>query len=401
MEIDLELPSNEQKKLDTISDTTGDIMDGEDRVDVDNGDGNSPRIGEYVEECGPSASERVAGSGNQVDLSVVGANVHKGVMCEPQNGLEFESKEAAYSFYREYARSVGFGITIKASRRSKKSGKFIDVKIACSRFGSKRESSTTTNARSSFPKTGCNAGMHMKRRPDEKLGEEGSLSQEAYDIALQALGEALKHCVDMNNSVRGVLEANTSSARGFLGNEKENRGNSMAKASKRKKMHKKKKVRPEPERISIGLQDSCQQMDQMNSRAHTVNNCYLPRRDMQQMDSGSRAPTLDGHYHSQNNMQVVGQVNSISPICDASYYGNQQCMQGQGQLHSISARVSHYGTQQSMHGLLQGQLGFRASAMHGCFDIQDSLQDMDENSAASTQFHGISSKRLQDKNISR
>ena len=46
----------------------------------------------------------------------------------------------------------------------------------------------------------------------------------------------------MNNSVRGVLEANTSSARGFLGNEKENRGNSMAKASKRKKMHKKKKV---------------------------------------------------------------------------------------------------------------------------------------------------------------
>lgn len=859
MEIDLELPSNEQEKLDTISDTTGDIMDGEDRIDVDNGDGNSPRIGEYVEECGPSASERVTGSGNQVDLSVVGANVHKGVMCEPQNGLEFESKEAAYSFYREYAHSVGFGITIKASRRSKKSGKFIDVKIACSRFGSKRESSTTTNARSSFPKTGCNAGMHMKRRPDEKwviysfvkehnheicpddfyqairgrnkqsgivpcqkkglqlmldgedvqmmlnhfigmqdenpnffyavdldhekrlksvfwvdakgrhdyrnfsdvvffdtfyirnkykipfvpitgvnhhfqlillgcaligdeststfvwlmrtwfkamggptprviitdqdkflteaavdvfpstchcfclwhvlskipeklgcvidcnekfmakfnkciyrswtdeqfenrwlkivdkfelgenewvhslykdrekwvptylqntflagmstsersgsvtsffdkymnreatfkeffeqykaylqdryemeaeadsetrnkkhglmslstfekqmstiytdtifkkfqvevlgvvschmrkeredgstlifrvddfeerqnfyvawneaelnicclchsfeyrgflckhailvlqmsgfseipsryilkrwtndakmigavseissgfhfrmqrfndlckrairLGEEGSLSQEAYDIALQALGEALKHCVDMNNSVRGVLEANTSSARGFLGNEKENRGNSMAKASKRKKMHKKKKVRPEPERISIGLQDSCQQMDQMNSRAHTVNNCYLPRRDMQQMDSGSRAPTLDGHYHSQNNMQVVGKVNSISPICDASYYGNQQCMQGQGQLHSISARVSHYGTQQSMHGL--GQLGFRASAMHGCFDIQDSLQDMDENSAASTQFHGISSKRLQDKNISR
>jgi hypothetical protein len=80
----------------------------------------------------------------RVDVNAVGLNgVNKGAICEPHNGLEFESKEAAYSFYKEYARSVGFGITIKASRRSKKSGKFIDIKIACSRFGSKRVSSST------------------------------------------------------------------------------------------------------------------------------------------------------------------------------------------------------------------------------------------------------------------
>ncbi|CAH2059806.1 unnamed protein product, partial [Thlaspi arvense] len=86
---------------------------------------------------------------------------------ELRNGMEFESKEAAYYFYREYARAVGFGITIKASRRSKRSGKFIDVKIACSRFGTKREASASVNPRS-CPKTGCKAGLHMKRKEDEK-----------------------------------------------------------------------------------------------------------------------------------------------------------------------------------------------------------------------------------------
>lgn len=169
MEIDLELPSHEQEKLENGSSRNEDFIDGMDRIYVLDGDTNSPRSSELVEEgCMPSASKGVSGGGDQVDMNVVGANVvHKGLICEPQNGLEFETKEAAYSFYREYARSVGFGITIKASRRSKRSGKFIDVKIACSRFGSKRESSTTVNPRSCL-KTGCNAGLHMKRRQDEK-----------------------------------------------------------------------------------------------------------------------------------------------------------------------------------------------------------------------------------------
>lgn len=102
----------------------------------------------------------------QVDLNSKLVNaIVKSPSKEPQNGLEFESKEAAYSFYREYARSVGFGITIKASRRSKKSGKFIDIKIACSRFGIKRESGTTVNPRLCI-KTDCKAGMHMKKKLD-------------------------------------------------------------------------------------------------------------------------------------------------------------------------------------------------------------------------------------------
>lgn len=114
------------------------------------------RSGNVDEFCEASTSGNVARSLDQ--FAAVG---------EPRNGMEFESKEAAYYFYREYARSVGFGITIKASRRSKRSGKFIDVKIACSRFGTKREKSVVINPRS-CPKTGCKAGLHMKRKEDEK-----------------------------------------------------------------------------------------------------------------------------------------------------------------------------------------------------------------------------------------
>ncbi|KAH0925573.1 hypothetical protein HID58_017829 [Brassica napus] len=103
-------------------------------------------------------------SGNAISSTLE----HFATLGEPQNGMEFESKEAAYYFYREYARSVGFGITIKASRRSKRSGKFIDVKIACSRFGTKRESTAAIINPRSCPKTGCKAGLHMKRKEDEK-----------------------------------------------------------------------------------------------------------------------------------------------------------------------------------------------------------------------------------------
>lgn len=166
MDIDLELPSGPEDKINTGSKTNNDIVDFPDGIDVCE-DVDAPTIGEQTKEnLGENVNEDVIDGGDQGDgktLGVVGGAIN----YEPQNGLEFESKEAAYSFYREYARSVGFGITIKASRRSKRSGKFIDVKIACSRFGSKRESSSTVNLRS-CPKTDCKASMHMKRKQDGK-----------------------------------------------------------------------------------------------------------------------------------------------------------------------------------------------------------------------------------------
>uniref|UniRef100_A0A5B7BC12 Protein FAR1-RELATED SEQUENCE n=1 Tax=Davidia involucrata TaxID=16924 RepID=A0A5B7BC12_DAVIN len=183
-----------------------------------------------------------------------------------------------------------------------------------------------------------------------KLGEQGSLSQETYNIAFHALEEALQHCVGVNHSVRSVSEPNALATQGFLNIEEENQGSSMVKASKKKKVHKKRKVHSEPEVITIGIQDSSQQMEQLNPRAHTLDNCYVPQQSMQGMDLGSRGPTLDGYYGATQSAQGVGQLNSISSMRDG-YYSNQHGIQGLGQLYSIPTRVGHYGTQQSLQGL--------------------------------------------------
>uniref|UniRef100_A0A9I9EES7 Protein FAR1-RELATED SEQUENCE n=1 Tax=Cucumis melo TaxID=3656 RepID=A0A9I9EES7_CUCME len=160
---DLELPSSDHERLDIIQ-SQNDGMN----VGQANGQGkyeNSLGRDEHHEEMSVPNAKRSSGE-DRMDIINVETDIRMGPF-EPKNGLEFESKEEAYSFYREYARSVGFGITIKASRRSKKSGKFIDIKIACSRFGSKRESTTTVNPRPCM-KTGCNASMHIKKREDGK-----------------------------------------------------------------------------------------------------------------------------------------------------------------------------------------------------------------------------------------
>ncbi|KAL1178695.1 hypothetical protein V6Z11_A03G112300 [Gossypium hirsutum] len=102
---------------------------------------------------------------------------------EPLSGMEFESHGEAYSFYQEYARSMGFNTAIQNSRRSKTSREFIDAKFACSRYGTKREYDKSFNrprarqskqdpenatGRRSCSKTDCKASMHVKRRPDGK-----------------------------------------------------------------------------------------------------------------------------------------------------------------------------------------------------------------------------------------
>ncbi|KAL0873744.1 hypothetical protein Bca101_023449 [Brassica carinata] len=105
--------------------------------------------------------------------------------CDDQRineGLEFESKEEAFEFYKEYAKFVGFNTIIKASRRSRMSGKFIDAKFVCTRYGSKKtdqgeeeeEDLHIPQARKrgrinrSSSKTDCKACLHVKKRQDGK-----------------------------------------------------------------------------------------------------------------------------------------------------------------------------------------------------------------------------------------
>ncbi|KAI8573147.1 hypothetical protein RHMOL_Rhmol01G0256300 [Rhododendron molle] len=86
---------------------------------------------------------------------------------EPQDDREFESNEAAYEFYKEYAKSVGFGTAKLSSRRSRASKEFIDAKFSCIRYGNKQQSDDAINPRPS-PKIGCKASLHVKRRQNGK-----------------------------------------------------------------------------------------------------------------------------------------------------------------------------------------------------------------------------------------
>lgn len=73
-----------------------------------------------------------------------------------------------------------------------------------------------------------------------KLGEEGSLSQESYNLAIGALEEVYTNCVCLNNSNKNLIEVGTSSGQGVLRIEDDNQRNTRA--NKKKNPMKKRKV---------------------------------------------------------------------------------------------------------------------------------------------------------------
>lgn len=172
MDIDLRLPSGEHDKEEEEQHGMDNMLDGEEKPVLHNGGlegGNITVAGDEV--C--------AEDGGLSDVVVFKEDTN----LEPLSGMEFESHGEAYSFYQEYARSVGFNTAIQNSRRSKTSREFIDAKFACSRYGTKREYDKSFNrprarqskqdpengtGRRSCAKTDCKASMHVKRRPDGK-----------------------------------------------------------------------------------------------------------------------------------------------------------------------------------------------------------------------------------------
>ncbi|CAK9146749.1 unnamed protein product [Ilex paraguariensis] len=100
---------------------------------------------------------------------------------EPRDDMEFDSNEAAYEFYKEYAKSVGFGTAKLSSRRSRASKEFIDAKFSCIRYGNKQQSDDAINPRPS-PKIGCKASMHVKRRPNGKWFVHSFIKEHNHDL---------------------------------------------------------------------------------------------------------------------------------------------------------------------------------------------------------------------------
>ncbi|KAG6660517.1 protein FAR-RED IMPAIRED RESPONSE 1-like isoform X1 [Carya illinoinensis] len=194
-----------------------------------------------------------------------------------------------------------------------------------------------------------------------ELSEEGSLSEESYSIAFRALVEALKNCVNVNNSTINAAETSCNAL--GLREEEENQRSLRAKTSKRKNTYKKRKVPSEPDAIVVEAQESLQPMDGLSSDGMT----------------------LSGYYGAQQNVQGLVQLNLMEPPHDG-YYVNQHSMQGLGQLNSLApSHDGFFGTQQSIHGL--GQLDFRPPT-----NFSYSLQLQDDPDLRSSQLHNSASR---------
>ncbi|KAL3585109.1 hypothetical protein D5086_011976 [Populus alba] len=391
MDIDLRLPSGDHDKE---GEEPNDVNNMLREVKLHNGD---VEIGNVVD----VAEQVLSIEGGDVNSPTTSMGFKEDIKLEPLSGMEFESHGAAYSFYQEYARSMGFNTAIQNSRRSKTSREFIDAKFACSRYGTKREYDKSFNrprsrqtkqdpengtGRRSCSKTDCKASMHVKRRSDGKwvihsfvkehnhellpaqaVSEqtrkmyaamarqfaeyknvvEASLSQESYSMAFRALEEAFGNCISMNNSNKNLVEAGTSANHGLLCIEDDNQNRSVTKTNKKKNQTKKRKVNSEQVITTVGPQDSLQQMDKLSSRA----------------------VALEGYYGTQQGVPGMVQLNLMAPTRD-NYYSNQQTIQGLGQLNSIApSHDGYYGTQQSMHGL--GQMDFFRPPTGFTYGIRD------------------------------
>ncbi|GAB4840742.1 hypothetical protein Ancab_021505 [Ancistrocladus abbreviatus] len=90
-------------------------------------------------------------------------NLNNSANLETHDGMEFESKEEAFIFYKEYAKSSGFAAIIKSNRRTRISGNFIDAKFVCTRYRNKRESKVTEDL-GAIAVMDCTASVSVKRR---------------------------------------------------------------------------------------------------------------------------------------------------------------------------------------------------------------------------------------------
>lgn len=191
-----------------------------------------------------------------------------------------------------------------------------------------------------------------------KLGEEGSLSQESFALALRSMEEAFVNCLSLNNSGKALPEPGASTSHGLLSTEDDSQSRSLNKTAKKKSAAKKRKVNTEAEIMTIGPQDNIQQIDKLTSRAVT---------------------SLDGFYAPPQNPPGMVQLNLMAPA--RNYYDSQPIISGLGLNSMAPTHDSFFSTQQGMHGLVQGQMDFFRPPTSFTYGIRD------DSNVRSAQLH--------------
>lgn len=92
------------------------------------------------------------------------------LMVEPFLGMEFESEEAAKSFYDNYATGMGFVMRVDVFRRSMRDGTVVWRRLVCNKEGFRRLRPRISENRKprAITREGCKALIVMKR---EKSGK--------------------------------------------------------------------------------------------------------------------------------------------------------------------------------------------------------------------------------------
>ncbi|XP_062196309.1 protein FAR1-RELATED SEQUENCE 9-like [Phragmites australis] len=107
---------------------------------------------------------------------------------EPRLGMEFESSEAAKTFYIAYAGRVGFSVRIARSRKSKCSESIIMLRFVCSREGFSKEKRVVagkkTRKRAASIREGCNAMLEVLRRGDNKWVVTKLVKEHNHEVGL-------------------------------------------------------------------------------------------------------------------------------------------------------------------------------------------------------------------------
>ncbi|KAK9667087.1 hypothetical protein RND81_14G231900 [Saponaria officinalis] len=115
-------------------------------------------------EIGSNNFDGIGIGGNDVVLHGISGEK---IELEPCEGMEFESEEAAKSFYNSYARRVGFSTRVSSSRRSRKDGAIIQRTFVCAKegfrnVGEKRTKNREIKRPRVITRVGCKAMLSVK-----------------------------------------------------------------------------------------------------------------------------------------------------------------------------------------------------------------------------------------------
>lgn len=178
-----------------------------------------------------------------------------------------------------------------------------------------------------------------------KLGEEGSLSQESYALALRALDDVYGNCVALNSSNKNPAELDTLAAPPILCIEEGEQSRGMGRSNKKRTPTKKRKVPTEPDLMTVATSEALQPMEKVNPRPVNLDGYFgSQQQGVQGMEVqlNLMAPTRENFYTAQQSIPGLRQLNTIAPSHD-SYYTPQTTIHGLGQMDFFRSPGFGYG----------------------------------------------------------